>query len=200
MELARQQWLLARLYTQAALRQRFFRDPDAVLRELGFPPENASPWTGSLREEVQSFARSLQRKRLQDTEKILPITRRLLGEAFVPCFLEYAEGPRPTGPSAGLEEAVAFAEFLQRADPVRHGLSPWKLDLVRYEAAQRRALGVRFMLRHFRYPVHRWPPGPIDAPSPLRRPVWVVWFRLTRSSQLRQVVLSWPRWLSWKMS
>ena len=198
MELARQQWLLARLYTQAALRQRFFREPDAVLRELGFDPEAALPWTQSLREEVQSFACSLQRKRLQDTEKILPLTRRLLGDAFATWFLEYTECPRPAGPGAGLEDALAFADFVERTGPARGGLSAWTLDLVRYEAGQRRAFGGRCLFRRFRFAVHHWA-GSMEV-SPAHRLTWAVWFRLTRFGRLRRLVISWPRWMSWKNS
>ena len=150
MELAQQQRLLARLYTNSALRQRFFAEPQAVLRELGIDPSSTPTLAAVSPTEIQFFARSLQRKRLGDVAKLLPRTRRLLDDRFEALFLEYADKPVPPAPPQGRADALAFATFVQRSARAEPSLSPgasrncrWFLPLLpprEERAGERRAV------------------------------------------------------------
>ncbi len=79
MGLARLQEVLAQLYTDAALRERFFADPQGVSEALGLQPEEAQQLTQLSAPQVDFFAESLKRKRLNEACKLLPLTRRVLG-------------------------------------------------------------------------------------------------------------------------
>ena len=197
MELAQQQRLLARLYTNSALRQRFFAEPQAVLRELGMDASSASTLAAGSPTEIQFFAHSLQRKRLGDVAKVLPRTRLLLDGHFETLFLEYADKPVPPGPPQGRADALAFASFVQRSAQTEPLLSAWAAHVVRYEAARLRAIDSRFLVRFFRYPVRALQQvSSARAIVPPLRPqtTFACWFRLTRSGRLRQISLSLPWW------
>jgi hypothetical protein len=65
MGLAQIQQVLARLYTDAALRERFFADPQRTGAELGLDAGEVHQLAHLSVQQVTFFARSLQRKRLQ---------------------------------------------------------------------------------------------------------------------------------------
>ncbi len=79
MGLAEVQGVLARLYIDPALRDRFFADPAAVGAELGLDVEEAQNLARIPRRQVEQFADSLRRKRRDQVRRVVPIAARALG-------------------------------------------------------------------------------------------------------------------------
>src|SRR6476619_121792 len=97
MQLAQQQRLLARLFTDGKARSRFIENPNAFVREEGLSPDEAAMLLRVSQEEVRFFAHSLQHKRCGELEKLLPLSREFLGAKFSKCFLIYTEHAAATG-------------------------------------------------------------------------------------------------------
>ena len=89
MELIEQQRLLARLYTDAETRRRWLAEPERFAQALGVD----RPTAEKLSTQVESFARSLQRKRLGAVIKHLPATRKAMGHTFDELFLSIRASP-----------------------------------------------------------------------------------------------------------
>ena len=178
---------LARLYTDGSLRERFFADAATGI-SLGLAPEETAQLLRSQRE-IEAFARSLHAKRLGDTARMLPATRRELGLRFKALFHEYAAAPPPEGTRKVQEDAVRFARFLgtQRHDPS----AQLALELARYESAWLEAAGPCFLVRWFRLPVHRLVREE-DAPPASGRGFLGVWLRPGSRGRLRHVWLRLP--------
>ena len=111
--LKEQQNFLARLYTDEALRRRFFAGPAIVGAEFGLTPAETEELAAVLPEELDFFAQSLYWKRLREVEKLLPLTRRVVGADFKDHFRAFADGFNPGSVKKHLEDALAFAEFLE---------------------------------------------------------------------------------------
>jgi hypothetical protein len=150
MELIEQQRLLAQLYTDADSR----REPFA--NTLGVNGADADKLTT----QVEFFARSLQRKRLNVVANQLPKTRQAMGKAFDRCFFQYSGKPMTTD-----NDATGFVRFLQNCViPTEHR------ELARFEASRLEAAKRRFLVRRFRLPKARL----------------VIWFRLFPGGPLRE--------------
>jgi hypothetical protein len=196
MGLAESQRLLARLYTDAALRARFAADPVGVAGEFGLTSEEAKSLASLPIDQLDDFAGSLIRKRRGEVESLLPMTLRALEAArFASMFRRFVGGYVPIGIKKHRDDAVAFATFLARevTDP------PWLGDLARFEAASilardpaRRWTFLR--LRHHPLDLARASSDRSIEPRP--RWTWIVWFRLAASGRLRRVIFpgGWNRW------
>jgi hypothetical protein len=157
MGLADVQRVLARLYTDGALRERFFADPEATGATLGLSADEARLLAHLPARETRFYARSLQRKRRDQVAAVLPLTRRALNGAFEALFADYAETPSPSGPKKGRADAIAFAAFLARPPDAAPLVPSWVRELACYEAAWLQSTDPAFRCRvHcFRYPVGR---------------------------------------------
>jgi hypothetical protein len=121
------QRLLARLYTDDTLRQRFAVDPASVAKELNIALDAARQMKGLSGAQVATFARSLARKRLNEVQRALPATCGALGSRLAQLFGRYAAQFHPQGMHRGLTDALVFAKSLSR--------EPRTIaDLARYEA------------------------------------------------------------------
>jgi hypothetical protein len=203
MELIDLQRALARLSTDAALREQFLADPEAASLALGLPPGSGEELARLPAQPLDSFARSLIHKRMGDVGKLLPHTRRALGERFGALFLEYARGTAgstavgrlPDGPRKFQEDAIAFAAFLQQ---VAGREPPWIDELARYEAVWLKMQDPhrRWTAGWFRYPISEIIRGlMIGVEVPRRQRAWttvVVWFRVGLKGALRHWVVRLP--------
>src|SRR5215212_7085706 len=149
------QWLLAQLYTDAKLRERFFSDTQAVSEEYGLSPDEARQLRQLSATQVTFFADSLRRKRLNGVAKLLPLAARALGERFDELFTEFADTFVPSGTNKQRQDARAFATFIDGNARGRQIGPPWVLELMRYEAAQLAAADPtsHFVIRWFREPI-----------------------------------------------
>lgn len=189
MELMRTQQILARLYTEAPLRERLFAEPRSVTEELQLTDTELELLMQLPAAQVDLFASSLVRKRAREVSKLLPVTARALGKSFEPLFVAHAQTYRPLGIRKHFDDALAFARFLRQRVRERALMDPWTGDLARYEASSLEAAHStrRFVLRFFRYPVaqlvtlaSRWE----HVPSVERQPCVAFWFRPWRRSRL----------------
>lgn len=117
-------------------------------------------------DQVESFARSLLRKRAGEVRKLLPRTADALGPEFEDQFARYAWGRPLPGARRYWLDAVGFARSLTK------NASPYVADLALYEAAWiEMKLGRRALLRRFRHAVD-------DPDSAQAANIWMVWIRV----------------------
>ncbi len=185
MGLAQTQEVLAQLYTNNDLRERFFANPQNIGAELGLSCDEAEKLAQLSAQEVNIFANSLKWKRLGEVRSQLPRTARALGKNFTALFWRYAQTYVPKGIKKHREDAIAFANFIARVDQEEDIDPPWISDLVRYEKTWLLAYEPtsRLNVSWFRYPV-----GIPSAEGMKRQPTIAIWFRFSKRSQLRHIV------------
>ncbi len=132
MALVQVQSLLARLYTDADLREKFFVDPDQIAKEFCLSQTEVENFSQINHIQIKSFSVSLIQKRLSEVRKKLGLTSRLLGPRFPPLFFRFAQAKPGHGIRKHLEDCFAFADFL-RSVARREGIPEWILEILRYE-------------------------------------------------------------------
>lgn len=184
MSIAQTQQVLAQLYTNTQLRERFFANPQAVGTELGLSCDEAQQLSQLSQTQVNLFANSLKWKRLGEVRELLPRTAQALGKNFTVLFWRYAETYLPQGIKKHRDDAIAFANFIQKVAP-SEGIDPPFLDLVRYEKASLKAHEPTNYLTvcWLRYAVD------IEKEVLVLRAI-AIWFRLSPRGQLRHIVIS----------
>jgi hypothetical protein len=193
MGLIKIQQTLARLYTDTRLREQFFSDPAGVCELLGLDSEEFEQLAQLSRKQMDLFADSLQQKRLNEVEKMLPLTRRALGKEFARLFLEFAESFIPKGIKKHREDAIAFTLFIKQG--VRAGrIAEWIVDLARYESGHLEATDPNrwAVLRLFRYPIRRIVKALLQGDQITSPPrIWSIalWHRLPQQSQVKHLIL-----------
>lgn len=180
MGLAQVQEAMARLYTDAALRERFFADPHAGGEALGLSSGDTQQLAQLSRSQVTSFARSLRNKRLLDVVKQLPRTGSLLGERFVELFQRYTGTATPVGTRRQRVDALGFAGLIEQL-ALTEEIPLEVADAARIEAAWLKMAD----------PTRRGAACWLRNPTPSL----AVWFRPTRRGRLRHFVLTLPLWL-----
>jgi hypothetical protein len=171
MSLAKIQTLLARLYTDAELRERFFLEPEKVCTENDLIGVEVEQIAQILPAELNFFAESLLFKRLREVEKLLPRTKEILSEDFEKYFREFSSSFLPTSIKKHLEDAVQFADFLLKQELKSVGLK----DLIRYEQANLifNGYGKKFLFRRFNFNIKEISRKKIDAQRKLSIAVWL---------------------------
>jgi hypothetical protein len=199
MGLVNNQKLLARLCTEAALRQRYSADPRGVGIAFGLNPEEAEHLAALAVRQVEQFAGSLRNKRYREVTKLLPLSFLVLGDAvFSRLFRRHAARFLPSGVRKHGDDALAFAGLLGCAVSRGEAGPEWAADLVRYEAARLAASipGRRCTLLFLRHAL-----ADMVACTRTRRAIphvlptrWsvAIWFRASPMSPLRHVHVSWP--------
>ncbi len=193
MELSRQQQILARLYTDHSFRERFFSDPFSTGAELGLSRVELDRLADLSGAQVEFFASSLVRKRMNEVRKMLPLSSRVLGRTFERLFRLYAETRTLEAHKSHQRDALNFTIYLQKgvAEYVRPS---WAIDVARYEAAFIEVIGLgrRWAVRWFRYPIRNLIQSQITrdgVPPPAPRPSLAIWFRLSHGGKLRHFSL-----------
>ncbi|HEX8399336.1 MAG TPA: hypothetical protein VF644_18010 [Pyrinomonadaceae bacterium] len=178
MSLAKIQALLARLYTDAKLRERFLLEPEKVCAENDLIGSEIEQIAQILPEELNFFAESLFYKRLREVEKLLPRTKEILSEDFEKYFREFSNGFLPAAIKKHLEDAVQFADFLLKQELK----SAWLKDLIRYEQANLsfNGFGKKFLLRRFNFNIKEISLNGVQAQ---RKPSVAVWLRIGGKTQ-----------------
>src|SRR5215213_10715553 len=134
MGLKQQQDLLARLYTDEAMRRRFREHRVAVAGEFGLTEAEANDLSEIASAEIDWFANSLQSKRLREVKKLLPVTTRAIGEKLGPLFRKFSDGFNPISVKKHLEDTLGFADWLLRGSRV----DAIAADIVRFESVRLR--------------------------------------------------------------
>jgi hypothetical protein len=111
--LAELEGALARLYTDDALRERFFADPAREAATLGLSGDEAARLAASDRGRIDLFADTLRVKRFGEVSRLLPRTLAAAGEErFRQLFFEFATTFVPEGVHKHTADALAFASRL----------------------------------------------------------------------------------------
>lgn len=196
MPLAEVQRVLARLYTDTALRAQFFADPERVGQEWGLNAEDRSLLTRLSAAQVAGFAASLHQKRWNEVVKLLPLSAQIGGRRLFQDFLRFADTSVPLGVGKHREDALAFAEALLRAETDKEFVPDWAKDLLRYEEALLMAAepGRLWLARRFRYPVDRLATAlrQKDAITSTPQPTLLLWVRFVRQGRVSLRVMRLP--------
>jgi hypothetical protein len=113
--LAELEGALARLYTDDALRERFFADPESVGPTLGLDGDESARLASSDRARIDLFADTLRTKRHGEVSRLLPRTVVAAGEdTFRDLFFEFARTFVPGGVHKHNADAMAFASRLTK--------------------------------------------------------------------------------------
>jgi len=141
----------ARLYTDENLRREFLSAPDDIGKINNLSGKEIAELAAVLPAELNFFADSLRWKRQREVEKLLPLTKKALGENYEKQFREFANQFTPASIKKHLEDAVRFAKFLQTKEmkPV------WTRDVAKYERTKLEfnAHQKRFVFRLFDYDI-----------------------------------------------
>lgn len=197
MGLAEVQKMLAQLYTDNDLRERFFNDPLRTGRELGLSVEEARRLSQLSAGEVKQFADTLTGKRLLGVGKLLPFTRRILKEDFDARFRRFAAENKQAVAPHYFGDAELFSLHLEKCLRREACAETWVLDLLRFERARVLVGSSRRLLitRYFRHDIRQLVSSLArreDTPVVMRRPSLAVWWRTNRRAPIRFVILTPP--------
>ncbi len=130
MPLAEQQRALAALYTSEASRARLRDDPRAFAGAHGLTERESARFATIGAARLHAYADGLDRKRVLEASRVLPLSAARLGRTFRTAFLAYARAvPLGDGPARYRDDALAFA----RCRPV-HPLVAFEADALRASA------------------------------------------------------------------
>ena len=188
----------AEIHSGASLRERFLADPSGVGRRLGFDEAESRRLAGMSDAQPDSFAATLQKRRLEQAGKLLPLTCRALGPAFEEAFRRYARTHVPARLARKhLGDALAFALFLEKLLRKERPAPRWLQDLLRYERSRIKAADPRrhLVMTLFRHDVSRLVRSLArkerDAAVVARRCL-AVWARKRRGAPVRYAVYLLP--------
>jgi len=128
MSLREQQNLLAKLYTDAGFRKNFLEEPLRIGTDNGLSVIETQEIAAIMPEELEFFADSLFWKRLREVEKILALTKRILGSDFTNHFRDFSENFNPKSVKKHFEDAFEFSGFL-----IRQNIPDLAKDAAKYE-------------------------------------------------------------------
>ncbi|MGH1395640.1 MAG: hypothetical protein ACRAVC_16675 [Trichormus sp.] len=180
MGLEQTQQLLAQLYTNTQLRERFFSNPQAVGLEMGLSSDEAQELAQLSAKQVNVFANSLKWKRLGEVRELLPRTAEAMGKNFTTLFWRYAENPIPQGIKKHRQDAIAFANFIIQVAQTQELEPAWIGDLVRYEKTWLLVYTTAncFKICRFGYAIHQ---------DLRKKAVIALWLRLGKRSALHYI-------------
>ena len=152
MALAHVQSMLARIYTDKELRQKFLLNPFDVATEYHLEDSEIEQVIDLSKDQVESFSVSLIYKRLGEIRKKLPFTARLLGKKFSRLFFQYAQASTPRGIKKHLDDTFLFAAYIKRM-AAQEKVDPWVVEVLQYEVngikAVVSAVSASFMIFHY---------------------------------------------------
>lgn len=150
MTLQDQQNFMARLFTDEALREAFFDDPEKASAHNRLSAEDISMIKGIVKDDLDFFAKSLVNKRIQEAGKLLPFTLQALGKRnFADSFKKFAPGYNTHSIKKHLDDSIEFCGFLMERELSQR----WLSDAIKFDQANllfnsgRR----RFIFRILRY-------------------------------------------------
>ena len=174
MGLLEQQNVLARLYTDAKFEQDFRADPEKVGDENGLSSNEIADINSIASEELEFFSESLIWKRLREVEKMMPLTRKILGDDFRPAFLEFAPTFNPGGIKKHLEDAVEFCRFLENGDGSELAKDAAIFERTKLTFLNSNSIATFCRLKHDLRPKLKQD----DPTNSVKRTSFAVWFRL----------------------
>jgi hypothetical protein len=164
--LAEVQRALATLATDEATRDRLRYEPEAFARAFALVPEELAQVRAIGEARVLAYVDSLQRKRLAEVVRLLPLSARADGSTLRRAFLHHARRvPLGAGKARYVRDVLTFARHvtpsLSTGDVTlsrsKGSETPAFRELLDYESASLRAASATafFRLRMYAFPVHR---------------------------------------------
>jgi hypothetical protein len=183
MSLLKQQDFLAKLYTDERLRRDFITSSLKIGSENGLSESEIREIREIFHEEINFFAESLFRKRLNEAEKLLPFTGRILKSDFEKLFRDFSQNYQSQTIKKHLEDALEFCRFVQKSGSV----SRIGKDAAKYESAKLRffASGEKFVFCRLTFDIHEISNfnknvESLDLSKISKKTKFVVWFRFGR--------------------
>lgn len=142
---------LARIYTDENLRRKFLSAPEIIGKANNLNETEIAELAEVFPEELNSFAESLFYKRLREVEKILPLTKNVLGKNFEKHFRAFTDSFLPSSIKKHLEDAVEFCSYLQK----NKSASDIEKNTAKFEQAKLEFFGFekRLVIKIFDYDV-----------------------------------------------
>lgn len=188
------------LSSDIELRERFFRDPLKVGREMGLSNAETRRLAQLSAPQLRMFGVSPHARRFLEACKVLPLTHRTVKEIFTEHFEQFAATHAPGELRRHLGDNLAFALHLEnKFRGLRQTLEPrWALDLLRYERARLQAADParRIVVQLFRHDISRLVRSLArreDVPQVQMRLCLAVWWRPRRRGKVRYAVITYPR-------
>jgi hypothetical protein len=132
MSLQAQQTFLARLFTDESLRHSFWQNPEKIGSENNLDENDIEKIKTILPEQLNFFADSLFYKRVQEVEKFLPLTMKVLNVIFINLFREFSQTFTPKTVKKHLEDSIMFVNYLQKQKLE----DDWVKDLAKFEQSR----------------------------------------------------------------
>ncbi len=158
MALAQIQRALATLATSDAARERLRDDPGTFARDFALAPVELAQLRSIGESRVLAYVDSLQRKRVAEAVRLLPLSARAGGPALRRAFGRHARRvPLGAGKARYLRDVLAFARHAHVALSPSKGVTPELAGLLDYEATGLRAAYAPafFRIRAYAFPVRR---------------------------------------------
>ncbi|MFP4298528.1 MAG: hypothetical protein ACLFT0_11790 [Spirulinaceae cyanobacterium] len=188
MSLKAVQEVLARLYVDSELRRQFFDNPTEIGQKLGLTAAETQQLRELRSPQIDFFARSLHRKRLNAVRGLLPFSPKLLDSHFSPIFSQYAEIYTPSGIKKHQDDAVMFCNFLASEN---HLDPPWIGDIANYEKGWLLTAKPDFRWHscHFRYDIAPFVQS--GSQDLQKKSAIAIWVRFSPTAKTRYFYLPW---------
>lgn len=150
MSLLDQQNFLARLFTDEKFRHDFRADPEKSGKANGLDAADILFIKAISEKDLNFFADSLFHKRLNEVEKLLPLSADAFGKKkFRAAFKEFSNVFLPSFVKKHLEDAIEYTKYLLGKGEIQG----WQKDVVVYEQAKLlfHGAGKRFVFRIMRH-------------------------------------------------
>jgi hypothetical protein len=190
MDLNLYQKTLARIYTDAAFRNKFFEDRVAFVSALGIDEISSQHLRSLNREEVELFSTGLINKRFGNVKSLLLLSFKFSEGTFSQLFYSYAMNYLPEGGHQKYaNDAIQFSQyFLKNTDK---NSIPWTADLIRFEVMMIRSFNAsnRILCSFFNYPVYNLTK---DSPPDIKlkkKKSMMILFRFNSKSKLRRFLM-----------
>ncbi len=169
MPLGELQQILALLYTSAKARNEREKDPVAFCLRHSLSPDSAASLAAIAPATISRFAKSLIAKRLNEVEKLLPLSVAVMQDEFRKAFCLYAQEYATKGVDRHVRDAVHFTRYMAAGSRCK----PGEAAVLRLEAARLAACGCRGIVVRLLAPA-----AELCGELNLSRPRWVLIYSL----------------------
>lgn len=179
--------LTARLFSDERLRRSFLENAEKIGAKNGLTAQEVTILKQTVNKDFEFFAESLFYKRLQEVEKLLPLTRKIFEKKeFENRFREFSQDFQPQSIKKHFEDAIKFVEFLtkQKVEFL------WIQDLAKFEQGRLVFNGYEktFVYRQFNHSIYEIlriaeaDSDKLDA-MPKTKKSFAVWYRIGKKAR-----------------
>jgi hypothetical protein len=148
MNLQNYQHLLAKIYTDADFREKFFAEPVKIGAEFQLDPVLAQELAQKHQQAIDFFSDTLLRKRLQAVRSLLPQTAQILDSQLNTLFQSFAQNRPLLSDDRYAEDSFAFGKYVEKS-AFFEKLSLFQQEKIIFETLQIRLERNYFRIRWF---------------------------------------------------